>query len=229
MEIKLNKKKTIKTIVIVAIIAILVAGGIFIGKIIKENSEIKEAQNKISLIKAEELQNEIINALGKTKLNLNTGKYTTICKDTFNIEETGYKNKELMENLNGFVVAGIMKNDNYSQGIVIIPLFKIESDNKGYVKNIAYIYTTANNYEISEIIKNTIESVLKEKYDINTMIRGNSKYNIKYNSVLRNLNNKTEIIFTSRDCFLDVLNKICGYENKYLGTTLNINTFGLDS
>lgn len=229
MEVKLNKKKSIKIIVIIIIIAILVIGGIFIVKMIKENKEIKETENKISSIKAEELQTEIINALGETEINLNTGNYSTICKDTSIIEETEYPNKELMEKLNGFVVAGIMANNNYSQGIVIIPLFKIESDNKGYVKNISYISTTSNYYEISEIIQNTIESVLKEKYGIDTMITGNKKYNVKYNSILRNSNKKTEIIYTSEYWLLDITEKIVGYNDYHNDPTLNINTFGLDS
>ena len=229
MEVKLNKKKSIKIIVIIIIIAILVIGGIFIVKMIKENNEIKETENKISSIKAEELQTEIINALGETEINLNTGNYSTICKDTSIIEETEYQNKELMEKLNGFVVAGIKANNNYSQGIVIIPLFKIESDNKGYVKNISYISTTSNYYEISEIIQNTIESVLKEKYSIDTMITGNKKYNVKYNSILRNSNKKTEIIYTSEYWLLDITEKIVGYNDYHNDPKLNINTFGLDS
>ena len=65
------KKKTIKIVILIIVMAIIVIGGIFLIQFISNNIMIKQTAEKISQINAEELETKIMEELKNTELYIN--------------------------------------------------------------------------------------------------------------------------------------------------------------
>ena len=61
------KKKTIKIVILIIVMAIIVIGGIFLIQFISNNIMIKQTAEKISQINAEELETKIMEELKNTE------------------------------------------------------------------------------------------------------------------------------------------------------------------
>ena len=235
MEVKINKKRTIKVVIILVAIILIGIGGYYVLNNIKMDNEIKETEQKIRNIDASELQDNLINAFKKTNINLQGNGYYATFGDAYGLTRMISDDKTFSETyLGDFICVGFLVSDNSENGLAVIPLFKIESDSNGKVKNILYLDISTKVYELSELVKNTVEQVLKDKYNIDTVLRGNSKYNLKYNSSLNYENTKSSKLYknlsiygTSDTIIKKVINKIVGYED-YYGSELKVNIFGLD-
>lgn len=242
MEVKINKKRTIKVVIILVAIILIGIGGYYVLNNIKMDNEINETEQKIRNIDASELQDKLINAFKKTNINLQGNGYVTAFGEAKDLTMMINDNETLSkEYLGDFICAGFLISDKSENGIAVFPLFKIESDSNGKVKNILYLDISTKVYSFSDLVKNTVEQVLKDNYNIDTVIRENSKYNIKYYGTSRGyasgssignykaykLSEKLSIYGTSDAIIKKVINKIVGFED-YYGSELVVNIFGLD-
>ena len=160
----------------------------------------------ISQIDAKELENKLIETLKKTKL------YVGAVNESDNeLIWTEFKN------VNGLIIAKIQTtNEEY----VNIPCFKIESDNNGKFKSITFDNTETNG--IFNIIKEVINSELKNEYNVDTFIENNSLYNNHF----RKGNEPQKIEKSSQVFFESMTNHILGYVSVlewWTPTTFGIN------
>lgn len=224
-------RKTLKVIIAVIVVILLIVGGIFAYKFISNSMKIKNTEEKLSQINAQEFEDKLIEELKKTKLNVNTSNISTnICS------------WEEMSNLEQFVVIPIElfysanKQDNpyeesisayitsNSEGTVAIPLFKIESDNNGKFKKITYTERALK----ENIVPSVIEKVLKNEYDIDMLIVGNTEYNTRFNKLS---NSDKGTIYCTENFLNEVLDKMQGRNNSsYVESYKEYSTtiFGLD-
>lgn len=234
MEVKINKKRTMKVVIILVAIILIGIGGYYVLNNIKINNEINETEQKIKNINASELQDNLINAFKKTNINLQGNGYYATFGDAKELTMMINNNETLSkEYLGDFICVGFLVSDTSESGMVVIPLFKIESDSNGKVKNISYVKTSTDNYSFSELVEKTVIEVLKNQYNIDVMITGNSEYNTKYNSSLNfgsskssALSKNLSIYGTSNTITKKVINKITNV-NDYMESKLTVNIFGL--
>ena len=182
MSIKIKKKTIIISCIVILAIILTIVGIIMVPFI---NASIEKT--KLSKINAKEFESKIIEELKNTSLNINssTGKtYFGTLNDYDNeasktikawislakLKEDNYKSN--YEDLERFIYAYILENnsDNY----IIVPLFKIESDNNGNFKKI--IYTFDSEMPLTNKTGNAFKKVLKEQYNI----KCDSEYSNKY-------------------------------------------------
>lgn len=181
-----SKKKgnVIKIIIAIIVIIAVVAVSIIAINHIIDNNQIQETEEKIRQINAEELEEKLIAELKNTPLNINT----STLKTTFGNQE------KFAEEVDGFglnmgidfhygktntdnpyedcISAYISTNDGKSG--IVIPCFKIVSDNNG---NLQYIlYATGFPYNVSEVV----DKVFKRDYNIDKYLTGNTKYYEKF-------------------------------------------------
>ena len=180
MSVQNNKKKMITIIVAIILIIAVISVGVIATNYIIDNNQVKETKEKISKINAEELKERIIEELKNTPLNINTSSLKT----TFGNQE------EFAEEVDGFGLNkgidfhyGKANTDNpYEDCIsayistydgksgIVIPCFKVVSDNNG---NLQYIlYATGFPYNVSEVVG----EVLKREYNIDKNLTGNAEY-----------------------------------------------------
>lgn len=164
-----NKKKII--VIILIIVAVIV--GALLTYFIVNNSKINQVKERISQIKTEELQKNIIDELKNTSLNINNSSmetyFGTETNDSmdmalsfyYGLVSQGYSSNK---NNEGYVYAFVSsKNRNIG---VMIPCFKIESDNNGNVKNIVIPNSNRVSLPIKKVMWDTLEKVFNEKYNI---------------------------------------------------------------
>lgn len=218
-------KKTMKIIVAIIITILVIILGVFTMKIITTNIKIKETEQKLSEIDAEELKTKLIEELKKTKLNVSVDLI-----DTNNMfVETMFADSE---NFKGYVTATTICFKGYNVvGAVETPCFKINSDNNGKLKNIEY---TEKFMDGVYIIEKAVKDVFKNEYNIEFTIK-NSTYNKKFNKLLRDFTdtNKGDIYVKDNDFLLGIAEKITGIaEYDYSDSTrlkeYRTTTFGLD-
>lgn len=181
MSIKIKKKMLKMIIVIILIIAIAVLG-VIVSKVIINENQIKQTEERLSKIDVKELEKSLIEELKNTSLNVNTSSFKTF----FGTEEDFFNESDENKAL-GFAVslhykegnpfkyyvsAYIMPNDNNGGGM-IIPCFKIVCDNNNNFKYI--LYQTDSKY-----IRDVVTKVLETKYDIDIYNVENDKYNEKF-------------------------------------------------
>lgn len=195
MSIKI-KKKTIKILIalIVAIAIILV--GVLLAPVINTNIKIKNTEIKLGQINAKEFENKIIEEIKNTPLNINNDTIKTSfgTLDTIdNIASTGMETyidlltmqgeeyyKTEYEDLKNFIYAYILEyKSNKVENYIVVPLFKIDSDNNGNIKKIIYA-TDAAKTPITSFTADTFMKVLKNEYNIERA-NSSSKYNNKFN------------------------------------------------
>lgn len=209
-------KKAFKIIIAVIVIVAIIIGGIFAYKFISTNMKIKETEEKLSQINAEELEKKLIKELENNKLNVNTSNISTkICS----WEEAGKSgDNDLPFTMAIELFYSANKQDNpyeksisayitsNSKEIIAIPLFKIESDNNGKFKKIIYTEMALKEYNVTD----TIKKVLKDDYDIDMFIEGNEKYNTRFNKIF---NSKTSTIYATEKNLTKILNEIHNSNN----------------
>ena len=209
----LIKKRTIKIIVGVMITIAVIVGAVFAFQIISKNMKIKDTEEKLSQINAEEFESKLISELKQSKFNINTSNLSTEICNWNDLENT--KQCEMaVTTIEIFYGANKMNNpyeDNVSayitsnKGFAAIPLFKIEKDNNGNFKNIVYSERIFH----SSIVKEAIEKVLKDCYGIDMFIVGNAKYNTRFNK----FNTDRETMFADEDILDIVFEKVEGYKS----------------
>lgn len=216
MSINIKKKNiTIAMAIVIGIVVIVV--GIFFTRFILTNIKINDTENKLRKISAEELQDKIINKLEETEININmnNGKKKVITEFIDNYEDT-----------NGFVTAIILyanESNLYNGEGVAIPVFKIEKDSTGYFKSIKYVYNSLNG-----IIKEAVESVFREEYNVNVLVENNDRYNEHFRTYGKE--EGLEIVRTNEDFFKTIIMKITNediYNNYLSDIEYDIMTFGL--
>lgn len=158
------KKNVIKIIIGIIIAVVVIVGGIFAFQFISTNMKIKETEEKLSQINAEELQTKLIKELESTQL---TNNYTT----------------EFLENKDGFIVVNIYNKEMF----VEIPCFKIETDSNGKFRKITYLET---GNKIVDIVENSVKKVFKNEYDINIVIE-DTNYNLHFREIGKSQEIKT--------------------------------------
>lgn len=226
-------KKAFKIIIAVIVVVAIIIGGIFAYKFISTNMKIKETEEKLSQINAEELEEKLIKELENNKLNVNTSNISTkICSWE---EITESKENDIPVMAIELFYATNKRDNPYeksisayitsnSKEIVAIPLFKIESDNSGRFKKIIYTEKALKEYNMTD----TIKKVLKNEYDIDMFIEGNEKYNTRFNKIF---NNKTSTIFATEKDLTKILNEIQGSNNSSFPKSYkeySITEFGLE-
>lgn len=206
-------KKVLKIIIAIIVVVALVVGGIFAFQFISTNMKIKETEEKLSQINAEELETKLIKELEKSKLNVNTSNVSTkICS----WEEISKSKENEMFVIGAEIFYGANKQDNpYEKSIsayitsnsketVAIPLFRIESDSNGNFKKIIYTEMALKEYYT---VTDTIKKVLKDEYGIDMLIVGNEKYNTRFNKIFNS--DKGTIYATEKD-LTKILNEMQG-------------------
>ncbi len=181
MKVKMSKKIVKLVIAIMIIISVSIIG-IIASKLIINESLINQTEKTLSEINAKELEKNLIEELKNSTLNVNTSSLKTIfgTEDTFSKEFNGvsaldfalslrYKN----ENPYKDYVCAYIVTDKAENGIVV-PCFKIISDNNGNFKYILYLTNSKFN------VSNVVNKVFKNKYNVNTMLTGNNKYYDKF-------------------------------------------------
>lgn len=179
MSIKI-KKKTLKIIIAIILVIAISFVGIIVSKLIINENQIKQTEEKLSKIDVKELKQSLIDELKNTSLNVNTSSFKTFFgteEDFFNKSDgdialgfaVGLHYKE--ENPFKDVVSAYIMNNN--GGGMVIPCFKIVCDNNNNFKYI--LYQTDSKYII-----NAVRKVLETKYDIYTYNVENDKYNEKF-------------------------------------------------
>ena len=209
------KKKTILIIIGVIIATAIIIGGIFGFKSISTSMKIKETENKLSKINAEEFESKLISELKQSKFNINTSNLSTeICNwNDFNNTKQGqmavmsieifYAANNIDNPYEDCVSAYITSN---SKGVVAIPLFKIEKDNNGNFKDIVYTERVLK----ESVVTNAIEKVLKNDYGIDMFIKENSKYNTRFNKLF---NSEIGTMYANTDILNKVIEQVKGVKN----------------
>lgn len=172
------KKRTVKIIISLILIIVILALGAIIARVVINENQIKQTEEKLSKINSKELETFLIEELKSTSLNVNTSSIKTIfgTGERFASEFNGvsaldfalslhYKEENPFED---YISAYIVTN-NGENGIVI-PCFKIISDNNGNFKYILYL--TNSKFNVSDVVN----KVFKTKYNINILLTGNNKY-----------------------------------------------------
>ncbi len=156
------KKKTIKIIIAIILIIAIIAVGIIATKTIINNKEIKQTEEKLNQINAEELEKKLIEELKETQIYLNVKNEDTLIGTEF-------------ENIDGFITAKVTVIEVGKEDInsVEIPCFKIESNN-GKFKNISYFINTQG---IEKTIQETVENTFQKEYNIDLLLKDNNSYN----------------------------------------------------
>lgn len=210
-------KKAFKIIIAVIVIVAIIIGGIFAYKFISTNMKIKETEEKLSQINAEELETKLIKELEKSNFNVNTSHISTKICSWKEAGKSGDNDLPFTMAIELFYSAN--KQDNpyeksisayitsNSKEIIAIPLFKIESDNNGKFKKIIYTEMALKEYYT---VTDTIKKVLKDDYDIDMFIEGNEKYNTRFNKIF---NSKTSTIFATEKDLTKILNEIHNSNN----------------
>ncbi len=185
------KKKTIKIIVGIIVAIAVIVGGIFAFQFISTNMKIKDTEEKLSQINAEELQSKLIKELESTSLNVqvNNGNQFVIT--------------EFVDNGKGYISASICLVRGKNIDVVGIPCFHIERDNNGKFKNITYL---ENGFEIENIVGNAVRKVFKNEYDVNIIEENDSGYN----SHFRQITQMQEITYTDTAFWETIYQKITG-------------------
>ncbi len=184
-------KNIIKIIIVIVVVIAVIVGGIFAFQFISTNSKIKDTEEKLNQINAEELENKLIENLKKSKLYVGA------------VNES---DKELVwtefKNVNGVVIAKIQSTKGE---YVNIPCFKIESDSNGKFKSITFDNSQTNG--IFDISKQVINSEFKNEYNIDTFIENNSLYNKHFviGSEPQEIERSSQVFFES------MTNHILGY------------------
>lgn len=227
------KKKTILIIIGVIIATAIIIGGIFGFKSISTSMRIKETENKLSKINAEEFESKLISELKQSKFNINTSNLSTeICNwNDFNNTKKGqmavmsieifYAANNIDNPYEDCVSAYITSN---SKGVVAIPLFKIEKDNNGNFKDIVYTERVLK----ESVVTNAIEKVLKNDYGIDMFIKENSKYNTRFNKLF---NSEIGTMYANTDILNKVIEQVKGVKNNGNVESYeeySLTTFGLD-
>lgn len=221
MKVTMNKG-IFKVIIGLIILIIIVVGGIFLVPITKTNTDIK----KFSEINAKEFEEQIIENLKSSALNLDNATYKTefrklnaenskfeknikISYETADLYNTEILEKKADEHLyEDFISAFIINTNNDSLGVAI-PCFKISSDNNGNLKSIEFVDTVYDDFNfIGRIIEYEIENVLNTKYGIDTKIISELRY--KNNSKINIVSNedKIKIIYNDNDFMIDTFKTI---------------------
>ena len=184
-------KNIIKIIIVIVVVIAVIVGGIFAFQFISTNSKIKDTEEKLNQINAEELENKLIENLKKSKLYVGA------------VNES---DKELVwtefKNVNGVVIAKIQSTKGE---YVNIPCFKIESDSNGKFKSITFDNSQTNG--IFDISNQVINSEFKNEYNIDTFIENNSLYNKHFviGSEPQEIERSSQVFFES------MTNHILGY------------------
>lgn len=197
------KKSKIFFILIAILIVVLIAIVILITKS-KNNSNknnrneqdaIKQVESQLKRIDAEKLQNEIIEELQTSDLNVN------LKNDSYEITtvfDTGTKFKE-------YICAKIEYIQNGEiDSSVEIPCFKINHDGNGKFKSIEYTYE----FMTTNIINEAIRNVFKDQYGLNDFdaIIGSQKYERKFSGEGKSGN----IYYSQDEFFINVVTEING-------------------
>lgn len=207
---KVNKRKFI--IIVFAILIVVVISSI-IGFVIPK-IQLNQIKSELGEIKSKELETKIIEELEKTSININTQAEHTVF-GTYNELENNTENQTLEVCISGmglyyemseeenpyinYISAYITKeytSDEESFGIVVVPCFKIESDDNGNFKSIKYI-----NNRLNTNMEDIIFKVLKDEYNIN--IKQKYKTELSHND-----KDKIEIYSNNNEVLIDVTNKI---------------------
>ena len=214
----INIKKKHLTIVLGIVIGVVViVAGIFLTRFILTNIEIKDTENKLRKISAEELQNKIIKELEETNININNtnGNFEieTVFTDTYN--ET-----------DNFVTAMIIRTykGEYISGVAL-PCYKVEKDEQGYFKSITFL---TGRDGVEGIVEEKVKKVLKEDYDIE-LTNGDMRYWERFTELYDDNGEikKCNIDTSSEDFWKEIYEDITN-EEYYNNTTLNMMTFGLE-
>lgn len=155
------KKIVIILISIIIVVAIGVTAAILIGNNFGKDKQeeqkedvIAETKKKISSMSAEQVERDVIEQLKKSAIYVNNGKITT----TFKKENDGFVTAHLTDGKNEFVA----------------PLFKVNSDRDGNLKNIQFI--DSGGVDVSAELYRSVNSVFKDKYGIVIRNGKNDKY-----------------------------------------------------
>lgn len=162
-------KKIMLPILLIVFIVVIVVGVIVFINVVKPKIIVSENEKKISQIDAKTLKNEIIEELKKSSLNTNNSLISTKF-ETYNISENNNLSISVastfyapIENyFDNFVFANMKIKDN--EEFLHVPCFRITSNSNGKVENIEYL--SYDKYDYYEVISNSINKVLKEKYNI---------------------------------------------------------------
>lgn len=230
----LIKKRTIKIIVGVIVAIAVIVGAVFAFQTISTNIKIKDTENKLSQINAEELETKIIKELENTDLNVNSptsktefrkldsnkSKFDSYIKMYYELSQKyfGTEMKTNEEVMTEYISAFITNSKEHG---VAIPCFKIESDNNGKFKNINYLESGPGD-RIETIVKNAVEKVFKNEYGIEIFVNGNDKYNLHF----RNAGNILEPMVEDEEYWADVNYEITNDKSSYIPSLSTI-TFGL--
>lgn len=212
------KKKTIKIVILIIVMAIIVIGGIFLIQFISNNIMIKQTAEKISQINAEELETKIMEELKNTELYINNkdnnknGKTEVITVFTNGTNFQEYITATIACLLNDDIIA-----------VLEVPCFKINTID-GKFNNIEYTAQFMKN----SMIKDTVKKVFKDNYNIDLSITGNREYNKRFNE---EVSNHGTIYYSNNAYFVKILNKITGNNyNESIVKSLNqykTSTFGI--
>lgn len=194
------KKKNIKIVIAIVILIIVIILGICLVPLISSSIVIKETQEKLRNINAEELQNQIIAELEHSDLNIDMTadsiKIETVIDE--GIRFKGYTTAKIGCLQNGTVV-----------GVMEIPCFKINSDNNGKFKSIEY----TQEFMKKSIIDDVVRKIFKNNYDLENFdeIRGSKKYRERFNA------NGTsgEIYCSDNEFFIIILKRLKKGFNNY--------------
>lgn len=174
-------KKGLKIVLIGILIVGLIGAGIFGIIYIQKDMEIYKTKEILSGINSKELETKIIEKLKTTSMNVNTSSLKTIFGTAETLSEEFEEISKLRLQLSihygknynpyeDYVSAYIINKDENG---IVIPCFKIVSDDKG---NFMYIlYLNSSNFEVSRVV----DKVFKEDYGIN-IDYNNSKYYNKF-------------------------------------------------
>lgn len=165
-----------RIMVIIFIIALLVPVVMIVKEEISVSMSISNTKKILSNIKAEEMQEEIIERLKNSQININTSSLETqfevfqeVDKDILKKcthSTSDYKAKD-------FVFAFI--TDKEEEKGVAIPLFKIVSDSDGKFKNIEYV--SGDEWFNGYMVVDAINDVLKTEYGLE---KGMGYYGMRY-------------------------------------------------
>lgn len=203
-SVKNNKK--IKILILAMIVVGIIAESLILllhkneKKEMTDEELIRIAEGKFGKIESEELQEQILEKLKKSELNINTIKNSMEITTSF---EKGTK-------FNEYICAIITeKNNGKTIATVEIPCFKINSDSNGKFKNIEYTHE----FMGTRIIEQTIKEVLKANYnlyDIDAII-GSQRYHRRFQE-----EGTSGIIYYSEDEFcITIINLITDQKFEY--------------
>lgn len=217
MSVKV-KRNTIKTVSIIIATILIISVIAVIITVIVPNIKNNQIEEKLSQINAEELQTKLIEEIGKTSLNINTDELNTIIGTFEDVKENNYienadtlflgveAHYELTNNWDDFknyVSVYIIGENNE---LVIIPCFKIESDNAGNFKSIK-----CKSSRISHDISSIFIDVLEQDFDI--------KLEGKYKAEMQESDKDSITIYSLKD--EDLINIAREYLNMYGTGSIN--------